>query len=156
MMTPQELMFPILTISQGTLLAIPSAESLMTATRHAIKRGYFDDLWLVDSASKSYRVHSCETVEEPLWRRIKTLIGGEVRIEKFNTSYLGIASVDDVRARCIAAIEADDTWNAGWDVSELIAVVRGSQTVADVIRAVGGLSLGGANPFRSGVVGNEG
>jgi hypothetical protein len=119
----RELTFPILAFPQGGLWPVSSSEMLTIATKAAVRSGYFDDMWIVDSEARSFRVQGCTVVKEPFWSRPKTVFGRGVRIGALEMSYLGVVSVDEVRARAIAVVEAEEAesnlWSAGQDVPEL-------------------------------------
>jgi hypothetical protein len=133
----EQLTFPVLTLSQGALLVIPDKDVFSVATKHAVKSGYFEDMWLVDARGESFRVTGCEVVSEPFWRRPKTPFGRGVRLAAFKMAPQGAQTIAAIRERAIAAIEADrSTWEARGDVDRVLAALRNSNTISDILSAL--------------------
>jgi hypothetical protein len=131
------LRYPVLSVSQGVVLAHFETGTLAVATKHALQNGYFDEMWLVDSAGKAYDVRSYEAVDQPFWKRPKTPFGRGVLLRNFVLQEKP-ATFDEVRDRVTSCVEENPSLYEGMcDPSELVRSIRQASTISALLMLFG-------------------
>jgi hypothetical protein len=109
--------------------------------RSSLLRGYpvghRPRLLRVDSTGQSYVVLGYEVVREPFWKRPRTPFGRGVRLTGFRLSHQGSWSLQETKARVIAAVEADaEHWDAGQDRQELVRMIGAAEDMRSLLRVL--------------------
>ena len=114
---PPSMSFPALTFSSGILGTIQSLEGISRCTALGFKKGFYEDLILVDSASNKFHVIGAKKISNlPLRFKVGDLLGllaGNRRwlvepIFDSSTVRLSIEDVKQLIRRCFA--DEDDYW----------------------------------------------
>jgi hypothetical protein len=133
----ERLHFPVLALSQGSVIAHAAPETFSVATRRAVKNGYFDEMWLVDSDEKAYKVRGYELVSAPFWKRPKTPFGRGVLLHNFVLEEVPFA-FDELRERIISCIGLHpELYDGAGDVLELVRTLRQSSTLSELFSVFG-------------------
>lgn len=124
---------PALEFSHGCISPLWSRDSLVVCASRVLRRGYFNDYYLVDSKLKLFRALAVRKVRyrPPFWgwrlmhsRQVEVAVSFEEPIQ---------LSLPDVISRVLSALQQEpDRWSAGWDLDELRREVRAVHSVGDV------------------------
>lgn len=129
----ERLRFPVLTVSQGVVIAHPEPATFSVATKRAVKNRYFDEMWLVDSTGQAFEVRSYESVSAPFWKRPKTPFGPGVLLQNFVLEEVAVPTFDEIRERVILCIEqSPELYDGAGDVGELVRSIRGTTALPEL------------------------
>jgi hypothetical protein len=133
---PARLAYPLLALSsrQGVTEVYRDAEGLRTATSPALKRGWFDNLLLIDPEGQSYLVEGARTAGSagPFWglslmhsRRVRVAL--EIRAAE----RLSLATVKEKLAEVMAA--GRDYWDSIHGLEDLERRIDDCATLSELI-----------------------
>jgi hypothetical protein len=117
--------YPILCIGRGSILAMPSHKEFTTCTTRELKNGWYEDLLLVDSAGKGYRLsHAIMKSGAGLlggYRPFKRYIRVKPKVKKGPFD----VSLEKLKKHILEIIEDDEAeWSEVADVKEIKKAVR--------------------------------
>jgi len=130
-----DLAYPILGVyPSGALKIAATPVNLTTSTARGLKRGNFNDLRLVDSRSKWYRVRSAVKLHGvgsfggyDLFFNQLIRVGLDIEDERRD------ADLDEVKAIVLRDFDSWDGWETRGDFDVLRHRVQGARTVPDLL-----------------------
>jgi hypothetical protein len=135
------LTFPVLTVSQGAVIAHSEPGTFSIASKHALKSGYFDEMWLVDSAGKGYEVRRYEPISVPFWKRPKGPFGRVVQLRNFELAETPKPSFDQIRTRVVACIEEHpELYEGVGETGEFVRMIRQASSLSELFSVFGARS----------------
>lgn len=125
--------FPVFAISQAVFEVYPERATFGIATKYAVKKGYFDEMLLVDSAGKAYRIRGYEVVKAPFWKRPKTILGQRgVQLQNFVLEEVPV-TFEEIRERVLGCIEKyPELYDAAGERKKLLRRVRKMSSTSDL------------------------
>ncbi|HVU01152.1 MAG TPA: hypothetical protein VHE30_05345 [Polyangiaceae bacterium] len=131
-----ELRFPILVISESTVLSFDTRERwrsmLAGVTERALRSGFFENATIVQQDGTTLRV-AAVVARERHW--LKRALGGTRGVESLELVPAPERNVDELKKDVLSAIEANpDVWGAAFDVGKLNAEVADAPSLAALVR----------------------
>ena len=133
-----ELVYPVLVVYRDALCAEGTEESLTTTTSIALRKGFFDELKIIDSDGRQYVVTKARKLHGvgPFWG-YSIFLNRWIRVALDLCSSGEILSVDEVRRLVLHNFQNWHGWQTRDDFEELMAAVERASTIAEIICLVG-------------------
>jgi hypothetical protein len=129
--------FPILCFTQGIVFAKYNLESLSTCTTAALRYGYFDRMWFVDSSYSKFRVKSAGKLYGvgPFWgydiflnRRIRVQLTWETESHKL--------PLEEIKQSIFKSFKNWHGWASADGFDELQLSVKNAHTLLEIINSI--------------------
>lgn len=134
-MGADDLTYPVLGVFAGGGLKIASTTVYLTTyTARGLRRGHFNNLRLVDSRSKWFRVRSASKLHGlGRWGGYNIFFNQWIRVTLDIEDEHREASLDEVRTIVLADVDAWDGWKSRGDFDVLLKRVKGARSVPDLL-----------------------
>ncbi len=134
MSATSELVYPVLVLYRDTLCAERTEDFLTTTTSIALRKGFFDELKIIDSNGRQYVVTKARKLHGvgPFWG-YSILLNRWIRVALDLRSSGETLSVDEVRRLVLHDFQSSPNWQTRDDFEELMAAVERASTIAEII-----------------------
>ena len=134
-MGADDLTYPVLGVFPGGGLKIAATPAdLTTYTARGLKRGHFNDLRLVDSSAKWFRVRSARKLHGVgRWGGYNIFFNQWIRVVLEIEDENREASLDEVTQIVLRDFDAWDGWKSRGDFEVLLRRVKGARTVPQLL-----------------------
>ena len=134
-MGADDLAYPVLGVFPSGALKIAATPAYLTTyTTRGLKRGHFNELRLVDSRSKWYRVRSAYKVHGVgrFWG-YNLFFNQWIRVGLDLEDERREANLDEVKAIVLKDLDSWDGWKTRGDFDVLVRRVEGARTIPDLL-----------------------
>lgn len=137
MSATSELVYPVLILYRDMLCAERSEESLTTTTSIALRKGFFDELKIIDSNGRQYVVTKASKLHGVgrFWG-YNIFLNRWIRVALNLRSSGEILSVDEVRRLVLHNFQSWHGWQTRDDFEELMAAVERASMITEIIGLV--------------------
>jgi len=137
-MTEHDLQYPVITFSRNIINIERSMDKLTKCSDYALYRGYFKEMFIIDSSGAGYIVLTADRVgKESLWDNIFSYLWSktitiELKLEKVSIN----APVEQIKEKLSKSFQEETSWSSGDNFEELSANISRAQTTHEVMEAL--------------------
>ncbi len=137
-MTEHDLKYPVLTVSQNIVNIEKNIEKLIKCSSYALSRGFYKNMFIIDSLGAGYRVISANRIDkesifynvlECFWSRIITV---KLELEKVYDD----TPVEKIKHLLHKSFKVEGSWTSGEDFIELETNINKARTTREVIEVL--------------------
>jgi len=130
--------FPTVSFSKGVALVSRRSTDLATCRMAGLRRGWFNDLQLVDSSGKGWQVDGARKLHGvgPLWG-YNIFLNQQIKIDLLSSKGPFAVSVDDLRERVLRSFRTWHGWEEDGTYDALKADIGRAHSVSEIISLLG-------------------
>ena len=131
------LRYPVLEFAKGMVFPARRVEELEQCTKPALRSGFFNDLLLIDSSGKSWKIAGARKLRGvgPVFG-FNVFLNQRIQVALTASGPEQIVGVEEVRRLVLSAIRGKQEWNSTEDSDELVAIVDRAQSISEIANAV--------------------
>lgn len=127
-----KLAYPVIAFNRGHLVVIGDETSLRRCTRAGVRRGWFDDLDIVDASRRRWPVRLRDTRADGVIGWLTGQLIADLELGRPKT-----VTMEDVKGRTVAVLEKDaELWDADGQLEERLEVVRRASDMRKLVNAL--------------------
>ena len=129
-----ELQFPVLCISRDTVDVFDTYDELCTCTAYALKRGYYKNMQIIDSAGICRTVSNATKIRGVGWCfGYNVFLDQTILVKLTFASPVATAAIDEVRSKVQRHLRRDHGWSSRGDFPALGSAVRSASSIRELI-----------------------
>ena len=134
-----DLNFPVIYFNKYTFYVEPDANKLTVTTKAGIKNKLYENLTIIDSSGKLYKVKSARKLHGvgPLWG-YNIFLNQKIKVELDFSPTVKEASIEELKKMVFKNFEKDrHFWESRDDLSELKEMVSSTESMSSLIHKLG-------------------
>mgnify|MGYP003401787302 FL=1 len=131
------LRYPVLEFSKGMVFPARSVDELEQCSKRALRKGFFDNLRLIDSAGRSSKISGARKLRGvgPFFG-FNVFLNQRIQVALMTSEPERIAGVEEVKQLVLGAIRGKQEWDSMDGSNELVEIVNRAQSVSEIAIAV--------------------
>jgi hypothetical protein len=134
-MTVNAIKFPVLRFSQNLVGVKRTEDDLTTCTKVALKKGFFNEMLVVEESGKAYKVNGARKLHGvgPFWG-YNIFLNQMIRVELLFQGNPFQITVDEVKKKVLLSFKKRHGWSTRGDFEELRESVENAKTILEIIQ----------------------
>ena len=134
-MTVNAIKFPVLRFSQNLVGVERTEDDLTTCTKVALKKGFFDEMLVVEESGKSYKVKGAKKLHGVgPFGGYNIFLNQMIKVELLFEGNPFQINVDEVKRRVLLSFKKRHGWSTRGDFEELRERVKNAKGILEIIQ----------------------
>ncbi len=127
--------FPVLRFSQMLVGVKNKEDDLTTCTKVALKKGFFDDMLIVEASGKAYKVTGAKKLHSVgPFGGYNVFLNQKIKVELLFEGNPFQITADEVKRRVLLSFKKRHGWSTRGDFEELQDSIKNAQSILEIIQ----------------------